>query len=205
VIVTMPMRPLCLITPETSKHMVRIKKTQCRHGHEFTPENTRYDSDGHRACRACDRERYERVMADPVKKAALLARNEAYRVANPERRRATQQTTRDKHIVKYRIRWRKDAQLRRTQLRQEALAAYGGVCVWCGESRKECLNFDHINDDGKQHREILSSPTELYRWLKENNYPKDVVQLLCGSCHNAKSFYGVVGTPFDPMTCVGGC
>lgn len=41
-------------------------KTHCKHGHEFTPENT-YLNDGHRSCRACAREyqrqRKERLQA----------------------------------------------------------------------------------------------------------------------------------------------
>lgn len=28
-------------------------QTHCKHGHEFAPENTRRDHDGHRECRAC--------------------------------------------------------------------------------------------------------------------------------------------------------
>jgi hypothetical protein len=28
-------------------------KTHCVHGHEFTPENTHRDANGHRSCRAC--------------------------------------------------------------------------------------------------------------------------------------------------------
>ncbi len=32
----------------------------CRHGHEFTPENTRTASDGRRHCRACARASYHR-------------------------------------------------------------------------------------------------------------------------------------------------
>lgn len=30
-------------------------KTHCSKGHPFTPENTRYDRDGHRICRECGR------------------------------------------------------------------------------------------------------------------------------------------------------
>jgi hypothetical protein len=30
-------------------------KTHCKHGHEFTPENTKIRSDGNRYCRACGR------------------------------------------------------------------------------------------------------------------------------------------------------
>lgn len=36
-------------------------KTACVHGHPFDAANTRYDKDGHRACRACsNRRRYAR-------------------------------------------------------------------------------------------------------------------------------------------------
>ncbi len=31
------------------------RKTHCKHGHEFTPENTRTKANGTRCCRACDR------------------------------------------------------------------------------------------------------------------------------------------------------
>lgn len=35
--------------------------THCVHGHEFTPENTRWNEEGWRACRACSRERKKRL------------------------------------------------------------------------------------------------------------------------------------------------
>ena len=36
------------------------QKTHCKHGHEFTPENTRIHGDGWRACRACERAKVRR-------------------------------------------------------------------------------------------------------------------------------------------------
>jgi hypothetical protein len=39
------------------------RRTHCKHGHEFTSENTSYDSKGARVCRECDRmksRRYQR-------------------------------------------------------------------------------------------------------------------------------------------------
>lgn len=43
-------------------------RTQCKHGHEYTPENTRVDRHGTRLCRTCDRERQrayqERLRAE---------------------------------------------------------------------------------------------------------------------------------------------
>lgn len=35
----------------------RAKQTHCKHGHEFTPENTYVKADGNRDCRACHRAR----------------------------------------------------------------------------------------------------------------------------------------------------
>ena len=34
------------------------RRTHCQNGHEFTPENTRYETPTHRKCRACQR-RYD--------------------------------------------------------------------------------------------------------------------------------------------------
>lgn len=39
------------------RHNQNHGKTHCDHGHEFTPENTRTDSDGKRRCRTCQRRR----------------------------------------------------------------------------------------------------------------------------------------------------
>jgi hypothetical protein len=45
---------------------VNTAKTHCKHGHEFTPENT-YMNSGHRVCRACRRayEKTRRLEAEP--------------------------------------------------------------------------------------------------------------------------------------------
>jgi hypothetical protein len=151
-----------------------------------------------------DRKRYEAIMADPVKKTELYARNEVYRLANPEKRRESQQRWHRNNLERSRELSRDSAKKRRHTLRAEAITAYGSVCVGCGEVRPGCLEFDHIHEDGCLHRRSLSSPTQLYAWLKNNNYPKDVVQLLCGSCHNLKSYSGAEIDQFDVSSCIGG-
>ena len=77
----------------------------------------------------------------------------------------------------------------RLQLRLQALEAYGGACICCGETTPEFLQFDHINNDGYIHRKHNTVRGGIALWLKQNNYP-DTIQLLCGNCHGAKSFYG---------------
>jgi hypothetical protein len=41
-------------------------KTHCKHGHEFTPENTRINANGSRACRTCHRLTVMRHRGGPV-------------------------------------------------------------------------------------------------------------------------------------------
>jgi len=77
----------------------------------------------------------------------------------------------------------------RFELRLQALEAYGGKCACCGENTPEFLQFDHKNNDGYIHRKNNTARGGIALWLKQNGYP-DTIQLLCGNCHAAKSFYG---------------
>lgn len=86
----------------------------------------------------------------------------------------------------------KDKQLR-YNLRDQVLAAYGGKCACCGETRPEFLAVDHVNEDGAAHRRILRSQGvyNIYPWLRRNGFPKEGFQLLCHNCNHAKHVYGV--------------
>jgi Fe-S cluster biogenesis protein NfuA len=70
--------------------------------------------------------------------------------------------------------------------RKKAIAHYGGKCTCCGESNWAFLEFDHINNDGAEHRKIVKFNAE---WIIQNNYP-DYLQLLCANCNKAKGLYG---------------
>ena len=80
----------------------------------------------------------------------------------------------------------------RNKLREDVLAAYGNKCKCCGESTKEFLCIDHINNDGAKHKREnnIKSAQAMYTWLRKNNYPKDGFQILCHNCNCAKGFYG---------------
>ncbi len=73
----------------------------------------------------------------------------------------------------------------------EALMHYGKdklECVKCGEKRIECLTLDHINNDGKKHRDFLGNKAKnLYKLLRQQGYPEDyALQILCRNCQAVK-------------------
>ena len=59
--------------PGAASAAARRALTRCKHGHEFTPENTRIRSDGARACRACHAA-LQRTYRATARVSALLAR-----------------------------------------------------------------------------------------------------------------------------------
>lgn len=66
-----------------------------------------------------------------------------------------------------------------------ALEAYGNKCVCCGEAEKIFLTIDHINNDGAEHKRNVGK--HIYKWLKDNNYPKDNYRLLCYNCNSGRA------------------
>lgn len=97
----------------------------------------------------------------------IIARVQKYRKEHPEQSKAT------------------DKKERRNR-RKEAINHYGGICTCCGERHIAFLTIDHINNNGAAHRkELKSSGTTLYRWLKRNNWPVGF-QVLCYNCNHAK-------------------
>lgn len=74
----------------------------------------------------------------------------------------------------------------------KVIEAYGGKCVCCEETVPQFLTIDHIYNNemvDKEKSENLSG-TKLYRWLIQNNFPKEKYQLLCYNCNCAKGLYG---------------
>lgn len=81
---------------------------------------------------------------------------------------------------------------RNASLRKQALDAYGGKCVCCGEDREPFLVLDHIEDNGAEHRrEIAGGKARsgagylTYKWVKDAQYPEGF-QVLCANCNMAK-------------------
>jgi hypothetical protein len=71
------------------------------------------------------------------------------------------------------------------KLRLETLTHYsrGNVqCVRCNETRVDCLDLDHIKNNGSTDRKLSKSSYNLFRRLRKLGYPKGY-QILCRNCN----------------------
>lgn len=76
------------------------------------------------------------------------------------------------------------------QIKLDTFMAYGGAeCACCKEGMIECLQLDHIHNDGAEHRKMKMHGARLYRWLKDRGYPAGF-QVLCANCNFAKGILG---------------
>ncbi len=84
----------------------------------------------------------------------------------------------------------------RRGLKIKALEAYSNKklrCVCCGETEIDFLCLDHIDNDGAKQRERYGIGTSFLKWLKANNYPKDLrLQVMCLNCNMSKRIQGGV-------------
>lgn len=74
------------------------------------------------------------------------------------------------------------------ELREEIFNYYGWKCTCCGETIKEFLSLDHINNDGfkdKNPNGDKKSGKELYLLVKKQGFP-DKYQTLCMNCNWGK-------------------
>jgi len=80
----------------------------------------------------------------------------------------------------------------RDRLKKLIFEAYGNKCQCCGEAELEFLTIDHINNDGAAHRRTLKrGGGDLYRWLRDNDFPSEF-QILCCNCNWSKRLGGGV-------------
>ncbi len=59
-----------------------------------------------------------------------------------------------------------------------------GSCRHCGQCDIDVLTFDHIENNGKEHRKEVPTSMFLY-WLIKNDYPPGF-QVLCANCNLKK-------------------
>ena len=77
-------------------------------------------------------------------------------------------------------------------LKQECYEAYGNKCECCGETEPAFLSFDHIHNDGAEHRKTVSSGATFFRFLKKQGFPKDNYRILCHNCNLGRQLNGGV-------------
>ena len=73
-------------------------------------------------------------------------------------------------------------------LRQQSLFFYSNgemKCQLCNNSDIDNLCIDHLNGDGKKHRQKVGWGVNVYRWLINNNFPSDFT-ILCKRCNRVK-------------------
>lgn len=123
---------------------------------------------------------------------------------DPEARRAYHQAYNAEHYPKYyeanadeiRRKKREAAKRKVDSIRARCVEAYGGECACCGDGRVYFLTFDHVNNDGAEHRRELfggdrptgrpkGSTYTFLRWLVNNGFPA-MIQLLCANCQLGK-------------------
>lgn len=80
---------------------------------------------------------------------------------------------------------RKKSEYRRN-LRIKVYEHYGNACTCCGETTKEFLTIDHVNNDGAVERKLGLSGITLLRKIIREGYPNRY-QILCFNCNIAKA------------------
>ena len=157
----------------------RSVATHCKHGHEFTPENTYIHPRGgyRRSCRRCrtlqaNARNAVKYRNDPKYKKECLARSMAsYGKKTPEERRRHANESREKIKRKVYTHYGKHGKMQ---------------CCWkgCTICDIDMLSIDHIKDDGAEHRRQMSgnrvafSGKVLYQWLISQGFPEGF-QTLC--------------------------
>jgi hypothetical protein len=82
---------------------------------------------------------------------------------------------------------RKDA----VRVKKEVIEKYGGECACCSEGHLQLLNIDHINGGGTEHRrtDMQLRSTNIYNWLRQNDFPTDGYRVLCWNCNMSFGAY----------------
>ena len=99
------------------------------------------------------------------------------------------------YFLAYSVKYRKENRIRLSEYRKqldrnvkiEVLTHYSNsdlpICGRCGIKDVDVLCIDHINGGGNKQNPVVRS--HLYRWLRNNSYPKGF-QVLCANCNLKK-------------------
>lgn len=109
-----------------------------------------------------------------------------YYQAHKESRKASASASyhKKKHLNEFKEKRRIASAIQATMLKEVAINMYSNgdaSCKWCGMADMDVLCLDHIADGGGKHRKTMRSTT--YAWLKRNDYPVGLFQVLCMNCN----------------------
>jgi len=130
---------------------------------------------GRNMCRPCwNKKQYEWRQANKEQWSALKSKYQKKKRKNKE--------WADQQRLRARLYW--------SNLRNAALNIYGRKCACCGETEDKFLTLDHMENNGAQHRrELKTRGVMVWKWLRDNNYPKQF-QILCMNCNLGKHLNG---------------
>lgn len=175
-------------TPEESEVRKAKKREQMRKWRAENPERAK--TTAHVRYLAHPPAKIERT---PEVKARAAENARKNREENPEKIREQFRRTYAHRVeregTKYLERSNRLKKEYRERLKRQVMDAYGGHCVCCGESELAFLNIDHIYNDGTTDRKEKGID-QLYRWLRNNNFPKDRYRILCWNCNMARRVTG---------------
>jgi len=86
---------------------------------------------------------------------------------------------------KYYLKTKSQRQRKNKDIKLSVFDHYGHKCVCCEESHELLLTVDHINNDGKNHREKIGSGVPIYKEIISMGFPS-FYQLLCFNCNMGK-------------------
>lgn len=118
-----------------------------------------------------------------------------FKERDPEGYKAYRRDEHDKYLQTHGEEIRSKSKVKRDQVRQEAITAYGGKCSCpnCGETRYEFLTIDHIEGRGyfgPKGKTRRRDSNAILQWLKKHGWPKDDYRLLCMNCNLSHGLYG---------------
>ena len=59
------------------------------------------------------------------------------------------------------------------------------------------MELDHINNDGKKHREEVG--IKMFDWALKNDFP-DILQIMCANCNRGRAKFGICPHLRTPLT-----
>jgi len=141
-----------------------------------------------RRCKSCTNRHLRQLRSTPKGYALKLAASRKYNKSKKNKEA-------DKRY--YHKKGRELNNERRRLRTDRVVTKYGGMCVCCGETIRDFLTLDHVNNDGNVERRTTHM-TKLYKKLDRATDRLPGYQILCCNCNFGKHRNGGV-CPHDSL------